>query len=187
MTTNLDNDDGVAADFVDRLQQAAALTRGQRTALYLPRGLILSGTRLFARTDRSNAFCSVAEPWQDAATCWADWHTLLGRSMRVRLVAGPPGWLQVVHSGNVSNRVRGFRVDPESYRQRFPGLLQAAKPPTIAERARELLLDTPRRAAVAGMRSAAKGVLLRLVGKDGVDRVKERIGAPRRTAARENK
>ena len=184
LTTNLDNDDGVATDFVQRVQQAAAGTRG-RTALYLPRGLILSGTGLFARRDRANAFCSVAEPWQDAVTCWADWHTLLGRSMPVREVPGPAGWLQVVHGGNVSNRVRGFRVSPESHRQRFPGLLSGAQPPGRAERARELLLDTPRRALGSGVRTAAKTVLLRTVGKAGLDRVKERIGALRGAGTRE--
>jgi len=183
MTTNLDNDDGVATDFVERLQQAAAQTRG-RTALYLPRGLILAGTGLFARRDRTNAFCSVAEPWADAVTCWADWHTLLGRSMPVREVPGPAGWLQVVHGGNVSNRVRGLRVSPETYRQRFPGLLSGAQPPGPAERARELLLDTPRRALASGVRTAAKTVLLRAAGKDGLDRVKERIGALRGAATR---
>lgn len=182
MTTNLDNDDGVATDFVERLQQAAARTSG-RTALYLPRGLILAGTGLYARTDRSNAFCSVAEPWPDAVTCWADWHTRLGRSMPVREVPGPPGWLQVVHGGNVSNRVRGVRVSPQTHRERFPGLLTGAQPPSMAERARELL-GTPRRAAVSGLRTAAKTVLLRVAGKDGLDRVKERIGALRSTTTR---
>ena len=184
MTTNLDNDDGIAADFVQRLQQAAAKTAG-RTALYLPSGLILAGTGLFARRDRTNAFCSVAEPWPDAVTCWADWHTLLGRSMPVREVPGPAGWLQVVHGGNVSNRVRGLRVSPESHRQRFPGLLSGAQPPGRAERARELLLDTPRRALGSGVRTAAKTVLLRTVGKAGLDRVKERIGALRGAGTRE--
>ena len=89
MTTNLDNDDGVATDFVERLQRAAAQVPG-RTALYLPSGLILSGSGLFARRDRTNAFASVAEPWSGAVSCWADWHTLLGRSMPVREVDGPP-------------------------------------------------------------------------------------------------
>ncbi|MGW9402489.1 glycosyltransferase [Arthrobacter sp. NPDC055585] len=184
MTTNLDNDDGVATDFVERLQHAAAQTRS-RTALYLPRGLILAGTGLFARRDRTNAFCSVAEPWPDAVTCWADWHTLLGRSMPVREVPGPPGWLQVVHGGNVSNRVRGVRVSPAAHRQRFPGLLTGARPPGAAERVRELVLDTPRRALGSGVRAAAKAVLLRAAGKEGLDRVKERIASLRGAAAGE--
>lgn len=177
MTTNLDNDDGLAADFVDRLQHAAGKTGGRRTALYLPNGLILAGRRLFARTDRTNAFCSVAEPWPDAVTCWADWHTLLGRSMPVLEVPGPPGWLQVVHGGNVSNRVRGVRAVPEIHSPRFEGLLGGAEAPTAGERIRELLLETPRRTAGAGLRTAAKTVLLRTMGKDGLDRVKNRIGA----------
>ncbi|MFZ3453862.1 glycosyltransferase [Arthrobacter sp. 7Tela_A1] len=184
MTTNLDNDDGLAADFVERLQQAAAQARGGRSALYLPRGLILSGRRLFARTDRTNAFCSVVEPWADAVTCWSDWHTMLGRTMPVREVQGPPGWLQVVHGGNVSNRIHGVRVAPDNYRGLFPGLLSGAERPSAAERRYELLLGTPRRAVRSGLRTAARNVLLKLAGKDGIDRVKEHIGALKAAAAR---
>ena len=176
MTTNLDNDDGVAAGFVDRLQQAAGAVQPARTAVYLPRGLILQGTALYARTDRTNAFCSVVEPWQDAVTCWNDWHTLLGRSMPVREAAGPPGWLQVVHGGNVSNRIRGRRTAPEPYRASFPGLLDSAEPPSRRERVREMLLTLPRRTFRDGLRRAAKTVLLRVAGKDGLDRIKEQLG-----------
>lgn len=183
MTTNLDNDDGVATDFVERLQHAAARVRG-RTALYLPNGLILAGPGLFARRDRTNAFCSVAEPWPDAVTCWADWHTMLGRSMPVREVEGPPGWLQVVHGGNVSNRVRGHRVSPAGHLQRFPGLLAGAQPPTAAQRVRDTLVETPRRTLGSGLRTAAKTVLLRVAGKEGLDRVKEHLGARRSASGR---
>lgn len=176
MTTNLDNDDGVATDFVERLQRAAAQVQG-RTALYLPSGLILSGSGLFARRDRTNAFASVAEPWSGAVSCWADWHTLLGRSMPVREVDGPPSWLQVVHGGNVSNRVRGIRVSPHPHQGRFPGLLAGARPPTAGQRVREILFHTPRRSIGSGLRTAAKTVLLRAAGKEGLDRVKEHLGA----------
>ncbi|WP_312182141.1 glycosyltransferase [Arthrobacter sp.] len=177
ITTNLDNDDGLATDFVDRLQRAAGETEPARAALYLPRGLILHGTSLYARTDRTNAFCSVVEPWEDALTCWNDWHTMLGRSMPVREVPGPPGWLQIVHGGNVSNRIRGRRTAPGPHRRSFPGLLDSALPASVLDQARELLLTLPRRAARDGLRSAVKTVLLRVAGKDGLDRVKELLRA----------
>jgi len=104
--------------------------------------------------------------------------------MPVREVQGPPGWLQVVHGGNVSNRIHGVRVAPDNYRGLFPGLLSGAERPSAAERRYELLLGTPRRAVRSGLRTAARNVLLKLAGKDGIDRVKEHIGALKAAAAR---
>ena len=54
-------------------------------------------------------------------TCWSDWHNQLGRHMDVVEVEGEPGWLQVIHGANVSNRVRGTMTDPARYRALFPG------------------------------------------------------------------
>ena len=52
-------------------------------------------------------------------------------------VGGPGGWLQVVHGGNVSNKIRGRRVPPAELAGRFPasidlgaaGLGASASPP----------------------------------------------------------
>ena len=54
ITTSLDNDDALAVDFVERLH-AAALRPG-RSAVYLSRGLIKSGRRVYLRVDPTNAF-----------------------------------------------------------------------------------------------------------------------------------
>ena len=82
ITTNLDSDDGLAIDFVDRLQATGPLR--DRTAVYLSWGLIKSGSRLYLRLDRNNAFASVVENWSSPSTCWSNWHTLLGKSASPR-------------------------------------------------------------------------------------------------------
>ena len=142
VTTNLDNDDGLAVDFAERLQQQAG-TLGTRTALYLSRGLILSGSRLYLRVDRRNAFCSVVESWDEPATCWADWHNLLGLSMPVVEISGAPAWLQVVHGRNVSNRVHGRLVSPQLYGGKFPAIPAATVCPSENELRWELLVAIP--------------------------------------------
>ena len=110
LTTNLDNDDGLAVDFVERLQKAAG---GEgSTAIYLASGLVKRDSSVFLRRDPNNAFCSVSTPWSTPVTCWAAWHNMLGQSMNVRTLHGSPAWLQVVHDHNVSNRIRGRRVAP---------------------------------------------------------------------------
>jgi N-acetylglucosaminyl-diphospho-decaprenol L-rhamnosyltransferase len=170
LTTNLDNDDGLAADFVDRLQQVA--TPHPRAAVYLRNGLITSPGGLFLRRDRRNAFCSVRESWNDPVTCWSDWHNLLGRSMPVIELGGAPGWLQVVHGNNVSNRVRGRLVAAARFEPHFGALLAGAQTPTVRRFLQDRLVAGPARRARDAFRTAAKWTAMRFLGKAGLDRVK---------------
>ncbi|GAA3700067.1 glycosyltransferase [Gordonia hankookensis] len=175
ITTNLDNDDGLANDFIDQIQ--SAVTRSSRTAIYLANGLITQSRLLYLRNDRSNAFCSVRELWDGARTCWSDWHNLLGTSMPVVVVDAEPAWLQVVHARNVSNRVRGKLVSPSPYRSRFVGLLDGVAAPTPREQMADLLLERPSRFVRESGRAAAKGIIMRLFGKDGLGRLRNRLAA----------
>ncbi|GAB2457969.1 hypothetical protein HD599_003460 [Conyzicola lurida] len=182
LTTNVDNDDGLARDFTERLH-AAAEARGQRAgraAIYLVNGLIASGTDVYRRTDRSNAFCSVVEPWASAETCWVDWHTALGERMPVVEVRGAPAWLQVVHGSNVSNRVHGALTSPAPYRELFPGLLDEATEPGRLRSAVDLLGVRPARRVAEVARAAAKATALKLVGRSGLDSIKLRLARLRR-------
>jgi hypothetical protein len=170
VTTNLDNDDGISLDFVGRVQSAAEGTT--RVAIYLNDGLVLSPSGLYRHTDRTNAFCSVRESWSDPVTCWSDWHNLLPDRMPAIHVDGPPSWLQVVHGGNVSNRTRGRRVRPELFEARFPGLLADVPAPGPLTLARDLVVDRPGRWLRESGRALVKRLVMRVGGKDAVDRSK---------------
>lgn len=170
ITTNLDNDDGLAVDFVERLQ--GATTSGSRAAVYLTTGIIRSRTGLYLRTDPLNAFCSVREPWDGAVTCWSDWHNMLGRSMPVVQAAGEPAWLQVVHGANVSNRTRGRLVAATPYQHLFPGLLPSDDDPSGRALALDRFVLAPARAVREGARASLKRVTFALFGRDGLDRAK---------------
>lgn len=175
LTTNVDNDDAVADDFVERLQDLAR--RHRRAALFLGRGLIVRGDELYLRRDDENAFCSVAEPWDAPMTAWRDWHTLLRDHLPVVTDRGRPGWLQVVHGGNVSNRVRGMRVAPDGFRPLFGDLLDALPTPARGVLAGDRLLCSPARLCGEFARQTAKTIVLCAVGKEGLDRVKARVAA----------
>jgi hypothetical protein len=179
ITTNLDNDDALAADFLARIQRLAR--PGETLALFLEQGLIAFGERAYLRCDRDNAFCSVAEPWtKEPATAWRDWHTMLRKHMPVIVSAGAPGWLQVVHGENVSNRVRGRLVDPTCYRGHFPGLIDGLPRPRAGVVAVDLLVAAPLRMLREGLRAAAKVAFLFLGGKQSLDRVKLLLGPSQR-------
>lgn len=164
ITTNLDNDDGLALDFSERVM--AVETPHPRVVVYLTRGLIKKGEQVYSRRDRRNAFCSIREPWDGAVTAWSEYHNEFPRVMPVVQLGGPPGWLQVVHGSNVSNRIRGRRINPTSYASRFEGLLDDADIPTTSEVARDLIVALPVRFARDLGRSAMRSSGLRLLGKD---------------------
>jgi hypothetical protein len=177
LTTNLDNDDGLAVDFVERLQQCTS--SAPRAAVYLNRGLILSPMDLHLREDRHNAFCSVREGWDDPSTCWSDWHDLLPRHMPVTEIGGEPAWLQVVHGTNVSNRVKGRLVRQGSYPALFPGLLGSIDDPDRRELVVARLVVEPLRGLRDAARVSAKRAARAILGKDGFDRLKTRIAGLR--------
>jgi hypothetical protein len=178
LTTNLDNDDGLAVDFAFRLQREAAKFL-DRTALYFPRGLIMAGEALYLRTDRRNAFCSVVEAWDDPATCWSDWHNLLGKSMPVMEIPGHPAWLQVVHGGNVSNRIRGRMVSARNYAEDFPVIPAGTGHPSDGKLRWENLVAAPGRYLRERGRGAVKWLLMTVLGKDGLSKVKELLATRR--------
>lgn len=170
LTTNLDNDDGLAEDFAERLR--AHRPPAPRSAIYLTEGLIRSGDGLYLRRDRDNAFCSVREPWDDPLTCWCDWHVLLGTHMATSEIDGAPAWLQVVHGTNVSNRVRGALVDPSPFRARFPGLLDDLLPPGAGRRLADRALRRPLREGRDAMRLGLKKAIMLVGGKAALERAK---------------
>lgn len=125
LTTTLDNDDAIAADFVERLQQCAAgHLQDAPLAFNFRNGLVLSGGNLYFHQHESSAFRTLLEPYGDSLRTAADVpHMEMGDHFTIRQIDGEPGWLQVVHERNVSNKARGDRVSVESYRALFPSAI----------------------------------------------------------------
>ena len=171
ITTNLDNDDGLATDFIERLQ--AEYCPEAKTALYLTNGLIKRGDRVYLRTDKDNAFCSVREDWSDPVGCWATPHNHLHRIMATRPIGGEPAWLQVVHGANVSNRVRGRLVSPARYRKLFLDMLEDVKEPRKRDFLGEALVHQPRRFLREFARQTVKQLVWRAFGFQALDRMKK--------------
>jgi hypothetical protein len=169
ISTNLDNDDGLAHDFVARIKAVQPV--GPRCAIFLANGIILSEDRTFLIRDRQNAFCSVSEGWHQPVTCWAHPHNALSQHMPFVSVDDQPAWLQVVHGGNVSNRVKGRRISPGRHRPNFVAL-ETATDPTLKEQLQEVLVHTPTRTARELARATAKHAILGTLGPDGIDRAK---------------
>lgn len=173
LTTNLDNDDGIATDFLERLQRAVDFS--DRRALFVVNGLIAAPNGVYLRHDARNAFCSVAAPWSDPSTSWDEWHIMLDRTMPVVELGGAPGWLQVVHGENVSNRVRGRLVSAARWEPLFPGVFATRQPPSAAQVVRDRLVGVPIRSVRDSGRTLLRRVALAVLGKDGMLGLKARL------------
>jgi hypothetical protein len=185
LTTNLDNDDGIAVDFCARL--SAVASTAPRVAVYVTDGLVLTDDGLFLLRDRHNAFCSVLETWEAPVTSWSEYHNELHKVMPIVELDGAPGWLQVVHGGNVSNRKRGRLVSPAAYRDSFAVPLDVPEPSARALH-EDRWLRAPARVARDRTRAGLRAAGLRVLGKDGYGTAKARarsgVGAVRRRLRR---
>jgi hypothetical protein len=109
LTTRLDNDDGLHVDFIGSVRESLTLSAPE--IVNAPAGLILKGRKVFAQRHLSNAFISLAEPVSSFKTIFSILrHTEAAKAYPVRQAENRPLWLQVIHSKNISNRVRGWRV-----------------------------------------------------------------------------
>ncbi len=110
LTTRLDNDDAIARFFVAKLHETAdQMPIG--TALNFPTGYSLRAHKLYHASDPNSPFVSLLEGSDDIKTVWCDQHRKLQRSYPYQQIQSPPAWLQTIHGENVSNRIRGPRVD----------------------------------------------------------------------------
>lgn len=123
LTSRLDSDDILAIDYIEKVQSATAGLSGKRV-INFDQGVILFSKNnkysLYQYTDNSNPFTSLLEPFvKGFSTILAVSHIKLHQFAEVHHINGKPMWLQLVHGGNVSNRVRGVRVKLNQYNKDF--------------------------------------------------------------------
>jgi hypothetical protein len=114
LTTRLDSDDAVSVDFIERLRAAAAcVPPAEKRVIVFSHGYELKGSRLYWRIFPRSPFASLLEPIGAAAELQtilnAD-HEDVDALAPVTVLGAPPAWIQVIHGGNVLNRVRGLRA-----------------------------------------------------------------------------
>ncbi|MAE91105.1 MAG: hypothetical protein CMI67_16225 [Pelagibaca sp.] len=117
MSTRLDNDDGIHEHFVKGLKECEF---EDSTYFNYPHGLTFSNGKGYKHYDDSNAFLSYIEPIADIDGVWKYPHPEVIKKFPIVQLDLKNAWLQVVHGGNVSNKVRGDLVDFEIWRSAYP-------------------------------------------------------------------
>ncbi len=158
ITTRLDNDDGIALDYVEHVQRYANATIP--TVVEFPVGYIWCNDRLYRDRQPHNAFTSLVEPLKARATTafttiYSGSHTEVENLGKVEIVSDQPGWLQVVHGGNLENRPRGVRCSMRELDDRF-GIEHAQL--AAAEDAFSLGLDRARTGVITAITESLRAV-----------------------------
>jgi hypothetical protein len=137
LTTRLDSDDMLLAGTLQRVRTAAQV-RGD--GVYsCPTGYQLKSGRIYWRPYLQNPFISLRASDGSMVLDFEHWDL---RGRRVSFLGLTPGWVQVLHGGNVANDVRGVRLRGRAAAQR----LSAAGAPDVPrwQRERDWLRDSLR-------------------------------------------
>lgn len=180
LTSRLDNDDGLHADFMATLQRAQRFERAE--VLNCPNGVILSGQNAYRRRDMSNAFIALSEPYAGFKTVFSILrHVYAKESYPVRQLEGPPMWLQVIHETNISNRIRGWRAPLAAITAGFPIPADPA-PAARQESAAAILVENLTFAVVRFLRDSAIIVVRRVAKLFGLD-LRRKAARPKKAVA----
>lgn len=116
VTTNLDNDDGLSIDYMQRLNECVRKNRIIETpfAINFLNGVISSNGYVYHIKHKRCAFVNVVERFgPDITTCNVYQHMFLNQHMRVIQEDRHSAWYQIVHGANVSNKIRGRLFSPD--------------------------------------------------------------------------
>lgn len=110
ITSRLDNDDAISNDFIECVQKQ--FNNQELEFINFYDGYIVHKNRLYNHQDKSNAFLSLIEKVSDQPykTVWCTMHHKASKVADIVQIKNNPTWLQVIHSTNVSNRVKGIRT-----------------------------------------------------------------------------
>ncbi len=113
MTTRLDNDDTISTEHIDRLQgyYAQYTGRNDRFWLNLVRGYKWCSGNVYPIGALQNPFISFVEPQGELLTVYQCCHQLAPKSGYpvVQVREGQPTWMQVIHGGNLLNKLMRYR------------------------------------------------------------------------------
>lgn len=122
MSTRLDNDDALSKWYVEEVQ--ARFDHQRLNLLAFTYGYVLNDKKLYLFRYRKNPFLTLIESRGGKEknrfrTALGLNHTNLSVFKKITRITSTPGWLQVIHDKNISNRVRGIRQPIQKLRDHF--------------------------------------------------------------------
>ena len=122
ITTRIDNDDGVALDFINLIQEN--FSRQKMQFVNFNYGYVWHQQKIYLLKEKSNHFTSLIEKIDreneaEIKTIYCANHSNLKLQGNIKQLDIAPTWLEVIHDRNVVNRVRGIRQPISKLDRRF--------------------------------------------------------------------
>jgi hypothetical protein len=108
ITTTIDNDDAICRNFVQETQ--LRFTGQEFQYVNWEIGYVYCKGKFYFRRDPQSPFNSLISLAKDNRLVYDVWHNKIRSTGTVVQIRNNPGWIQVVHGKNVSNRIRGYRI-----------------------------------------------------------------------------
>jgi N-acetylglucosaminyl-diphospho-decaprenol L-rhamnosyltransferase len=108
ITSTLDNDDSISRNYIEETQKQFAHQDYQYVNWAI--GYVYRQGKYYFRTDPQSPFNSLIASVDKDTFVWDVWHNKIMETGAVIQVDKNPGWIQVIHGKNVSNRIRGSRI-----------------------------------------------------------------------------
>jgi len=117
ITSRLDNDDLIAKEHMGRIQGYASElweSNGPKFWVTMTRGYRLCGDKIYPINSKCSSFVSFVEDPKNLQTAYNCVHTMTERNAKsnnypfVIIREGEPTWAEVIHGGNVMNRLKRY-------------------------------------------------------------------------------
>lgn len=152
LTTRLDNDDALHMDFMKELRSQ---TFKGNEFFNFKNGFTFSNGVGYRHQHLSNAFLSFVEALDESIEISGVWkwqHVEVIEKFDVNQIYMEYAWLQLIHGGNISNKVRGNAIKPVEWRKYYPSI----SPGDINQvKGLDLLLDVCIKAPIREFRDLA--------------------------------
>lgn len=113
LTTRLDNDDALHGAYFESLYKSISEQMQPPFALNCSQGIIYNQTKTYLHSNSSNAFISLYESIENFKTVWCEQHQNIEKIYKTIQIDSKTFWLQIVHGSNISNRIKGVRVNKD--------------------------------------------------------------------------
>jgi hypothetical protein len=110
ITSTLDNDDSISRNFIEETQNQFHGQKFQYVNWASGYVYYADKNRFYKRTYLQSPFNSLIERVDGCKLVWSTSHHEIMKTGPVIQIDKNPGWIQVVHDYNISNRIKGVRI-----------------------------------------------------------------------------
>jgi hypothetical protein len=127
ITSTVDNDDAISRNFIEETQKRFAQQSYQYVNWAIGYVYYVDKNRFYERKYLQSPFNSLIEKTVGCKLVWSTSHHEILKTGKVIQIDKNPGWIQVIHNYNISNRIKGRRIAVPDIMKHFEIILESSK------------------------------------------------------------